>query len=44
MIEVPKNKEENNFMVLVSAKEMIEKAHEGHYAIPAFNTNNLEWT
>ena len=31
-------------MVLVSAKEMIEKAHEGHYAIPAFNTNNLEWT
>ena len=44
MIKVPKNKEENNFMVLVSAKEMIEKAHEGHYAIPAFNTNNLEWT
>ena len=31
-------------MVLVSAKEMVEKAHEGHYAIPAFNTNNLEWT
>lgn len=31
-------------MVLVSAKEMIEKAHEGHYAVPAFNTNNLEWT
>ena len=31
-------------MVLVSAKEMIEKAHEGNYAIPAFNTNNLEWT
>ena len=31
-------------MDLVSAKEMIEKAHEGHYAIPAFNTNNLEWT
>ena len=23
---------------------MIEKAHEGHYAIGAFNTNNLEWT
>ena len=23
---------------------MIDKAHEGHYAIPAFNTNNLEWT
>ena len=31
-------------MVLVSAKEMVEKAYEGHYAIPAFNTNNLEWT
>lgn len=23
---------------------MIQKAHEGHYAIGAFNTNNLEWT
>ena len=31
-------------MVLVSAKEMIDKAYAGHYAIPAFNTNNLEWT
>lgn len=31
-------------MTLVSATEMINKAHEGHYAIPAFNTNNLEWT
>lgn len=31
-------------MVLVSAKEMMDKAHEGHYAVPAFNTNNLEWT
>ena len=31
-------------MALVSATEMINKAHEGHYAIPAFNTNNLEWT
>ena len=30
--------------MLVSATEMINKAHEGHYAIPAFNTNNLEWT
>jgi len=28
-------------MVLVSAKEMIEKAHEGHYAIGAFNINRL---
>jgi fructose-bisphosphate aldolase class II len=31
-------------MVMVSATEMIQKAHEGHYAIGAFNTNNLEWT
>ncbi|MBP3867895.1 MAG: class II fructose-1,6-bisphosphate aldolase [Solobacterium sp.] len=31
-------------MVMVSATEMIRKAHEGHYAIGAFNTNNLEWT
>ena len=31
-------------MVLVSAKEMIEKAHEGHYAIGAFYINNMEWT
>jgi len=31
-------------MALVSAKEMVQKAHEGHYAIPAFNLNNLEWT
>ncbi len=29
--------------MLVSAKEMINKAHEGHYAIGAFNINNLEW-
>ena len=29
-------------MALVSATEMIKKAHEGHYAIPAFNTNTLE--
>ena len=29
---------------MVSATEMIKKAHEGHYAIGAFNTNNLEWT
>jgi fructose-bisphosphate aldolase (EC 4.1.2.13) len=31
-------------VALVSATEMINKAKEGHYAIPAFNTNNLEWT
>ena len=29
--------------MLVSATEMIKKAHEGHYAIGAFNINNLEW-
>ena len=31
-------------MALVSATEMINKAHAGHYAIAAFNINNLEWT
>lgn len=31
-------------MALVSATEMINKAHAGHYAIIAFNINNLEWT
>ncbi len=31
-------------MVLVSATEMIQKAHAGHYAVGAFNINNLEWT
>lgn len=29
--------------MLVSATEMIKKAHEGHYAVGAFNINNLEW-
>ncbi len=31
-------------MALVSAKEMLEKAHAGHYAVGAFNINNMEWT
>ena len=31
-------------MALVSAKEMIEKAHAGHYAVGAFYINNMEWT
>lgn len=31
-------------MGLVSAKEMVDQAHAGHYAIPAFNINDLEWT
>lgn len=37
-------KEELNNMPLVNAKEMMEKAREGHYAVGAFNINNLEWT
>ena len=31
-------------MALVSATEMLVKAHEGHYAVGQFNINNLEWT
>ncbi|MCI9293102.1 MAG: class II fructose-1,6-bisphosphate aldolase [Erysipelotrichaceae bacterium] len=31
-------------MALVSATEMINKAHAGHYAVGAFNINNMEWT
>ncbi len=31
-------------MALVSATEMLKKAHEGHYAVGQFNINNLEWT
>ncbi len=30
--------------MLVSAKEMLEKARAGHYAVGQFNINNLEWT
>ena len=29
--------------MLVSAKEMLNKAKEGHYAVGQFNINNLEW-
>lgn len=29
--------------MLVSAAEMINKAHEGHYAVPQYNINNMEW-
>ena len=29
---------------LVSAKEMLEKARDGKYAVGQFNINNLEWT
>lgn len=30
--------------MLVSAKEMLQKARAGHYAVGQFNINNLEWT
>ncbi len=30
--------------MLVSAKEMLQKAKAGHYAVGQFNSNNLEWT
>ena len=30
--------------MLVSAKEMLEKAKAGHYAVGQFNINNIEWT
>ncbi len=30
--------------MLVSAKQMLEKAKAGHYAVGQFNINNLEWT
>ena len=29
--------------MLVSAKEMLQKAKKGHYAVGQFNINNLEW-
>lgn len=31
-------------MALVSAKEILENARKGQYAVGAFNINNLEWT
>ena len=30
--------------MLVNATDMLKKAQAGHYAVGAFNTNNLEWT
>ncbi len=30
--------------MVVSAKEMLDKAKAGHYAVGQFNINNLEWT
>ena len=40
------NNKENKwrYIMLVSAKEMLEKAKAGHYAVGQFNINNLEWT
>ena len=32
------------YIMLVSAKEMLEKAKAEHYAVGQFNINNLEWT
>lgn len=31
-------------MALVASKVLLDKAHEGRYAVGAFNLNNLEWT
>jgi fructose-bisphosphate aldolase class II len=31
-------------MSIVSSKELLDKARAGHYAVAAFNTNNLEYT
>ena len=39
---IVKNRRER--IMLVSAKEMLEKAKAGHYAVGQFNINNLEWT
>ena len=30
--------------MLVSVKEMLQKARAGKYAVPQININNLEWT
>lgn len=37
-------KSERNGNMLVSAKEMLQKAAAGKYAVGQFNINNLEWT
>ncbi|HHX52347.1 MAG TPA: class II fructose-1,6-bisphosphate aldolase [Erysipelothrix sp.] len=31
-------------MALISAKSILDNARDGHYAVGAFNINNLEWT
>ena len=30
--------------MLVNATEMLIKARDGHYGVPQFNINTLEWT
>ena len=37
-------KEVEETIMVVSAKEMLDKAKAGHYAVGQFNINNLEWT
>ena len=44
MIEVFRSIVMEDFIMLVSAKEMLQKAKAGHYAVGQFNINNLEWT
>ena len=39
-----RNKNQRRKQMLVSAKEMLNKALEGKYAVGQFNINNLEWT
>ena len=39
-----KKSAERKINMLVSAKEMLNKARDGRYAVGQFNINNLEWT
>ena len=39
-----RKKNEGDIIMLVSAKEMLNRAKAGHYAVGQFNINNLEWT
>lgn len=38
------NYNQEDFKMLVSAKDMLNKARDGKYAVGQFNINNLEWT
>src|SRR5699024_5643003 len=44
MSSVVKNFSWEATIMLVSAKEMLQKAKAGKYAVGQFNINNLEWT